>query len=145
MITSIEVLSPTNKAKGDGLDAYARKRRNVLSSQTNLVEIDLLREGIRPMPQPTECDASRCRYMLSVSRATKREQYELYPVALNESLPRFNIPLREPDPDVPLDLQAAFDRCYESGAYEDLLDYSQPPGVVMTELERGWLSQSLGK
>lgn len=141
VITAIEVLSPTNKAKGDGLEAYTRKRRNVLSSQANLVEIDLLREGVRLIPQPIECNVSRCRYMIGVNRATNRLQYELYPVALNEALPKFNIPLREPDPDVPLDLQAAFDRCYESGAYDDLVDYNQPPSAVMTELERGWFVQ----
>jgi Protein of unknown function (DUF4058) len=143
VVTAIEVLSPTNKAKGDGLEAYARKRRSVLSSQTNLVEIDLLREGVRLIPQPAECDVSRCRYMIGVNRATKREQFELYPVALNETLPKFNIPLREPDPDVPLDLQAAFERCYEGGAYDDLVDYNQPPSAVMTELEREWMNQSL--
>ncbi|MCS6846311.1 MAG: DUF4058 family protein, partial [Anaerolineae bacterium] len=143
VVTVIEVLSPANKALGGEAEEYARKRRELLGSQANLVEIDLLSQGVRPFPQPAECDAARCRYMVGVSRATDRSRYELYPIALADVLPRFRVPLRPPDPDVPLDLQAVFSRCYDEGAYGDLLDYTQPPATVLTESERSFVAQRL--
>jgi len=46
LVTTVEVLSPSNKTPGSpGRDLYLRKQREVLGSQTNLVEIDLLRGG----------------------------------------------------------------------------------------------------
>jgi hypothetical protein len=143
VVTVIEVLSPTNKMANSGFEEYTRKRRELLGSQVNLVEIDLLSQGIRPFPQPVDCDAARCRYMIGVSRAAQRDQYELYPIALNEMLPRFGIPLRAPDADVPLDVQSVFARCYDEGAYDDLIDYAQPPSVVLTEAERVFVSRRM--
>ena len=46
LVTIIEFLSPTNK-RGDGRKQYLRKRNWVLRSATSLVEIDLLRKGLR--------------------------------------------------------------------------------------------------
>ena len=40
VVTAIEILSPSNKAPGEGRDASEEKRRQVLSTLTNLVEID---------------------------------------------------------------------------------------------------------
>ncbi|GEM_PF-1519350 len=45
LITTIEILSPTNKRTGKGRQIYEEKRTQVLASRTNLVEIDLLRKG----------------------------------------------------------------------------------------------------
>ena len=45
VVTAIEILSPSNKAPGEGREAYEEKRRQVLSTRTNLVEVDLLRGG----------------------------------------------------------------------------------------------------
>ena len=57
VVTALEMLSPSNKAPGEGRDAYEAKRRQVLSTLTNLVEIDLLRGG-KPMemqpPAPSD-------------------------------------------------------------------------------------------
>ncbi len=43
VITVIELLSPKNKRSGQGREAYEKKRRAILSSETHLIEIDLLR------------------------------------------------------------------------------------------------------
>src|SRR5262249_43029515 len=43
VITVIEFLSPANKAGGEGQKLYLQKQRELLHSQTNLVEIDLVR------------------------------------------------------------------------------------------------------
>src|SRR5262245_35509774 len=46
LVTSIEILSPTNKTPGEpGRDLYLRKQREILNSKVHLVEIDLLRGG----------------------------------------------------------------------------------------------------
>ena len=46
LVTSIELLSPANKAAGEqGRELYLRKQREILQSKVHLVEIDLLRGG----------------------------------------------------------------------------------------------------
>ena len=54
LVTSIEVLSPSNKRPGtEGWKLYQRKRQSLLLADVNLVEIDLLRAGQRmPMFDP---------------------------------------------------------------------------------------------
>ena len=49
VITVIEVLSPINQRAGKGRLDYENKRAMILSSSSNFVEIDLLRQG-PPMP-----------------------------------------------------------------------------------------------
>jgi Protein of unknown function (DUF4058) len=44
VVTVIELLSPKNKRSKVGREAYLQKRRQIMMSQTHLVEIDLLRE-----------------------------------------------------------------------------------------------------
>ena len=39
----------------------------------------------------------------------------------------YPVPLRHPDPDVPLDLNYALQAIYERAAYDLSIDYSQPP------------------
>ena len=42
VITAIELLSPLNKRPGSGRDKYLRKRLEIFTTYTHLVEIDLL-------------------------------------------------------------------------------------------------------
>ena len=52
LVTVLEVLSPSNKRRGDG-DEYITRRQEYLRSSAHLMEIDLLRAGHRvPMRQP---------------------------------------------------------------------------------------------
>ena len=44
---------------------------------------------------------------------------------MEERLPAIGIPLLPGDADVPLDLQAAFDRAYDAGPYGREIDYSR--------------------
>ena len=53
------------------------------------------------------------------------------------------VPLREPDPDVMLDLQATFTRCYDNGGYTDFVDYEQPPPTSLSPEEATWLESLL--
>ncbi len=50
VVTVIEIFSQKNKRRGEGRNAYVKKRLQVLESYTNLVEIDLLRDG-KPIQQ----------------------------------------------------------------------------------------------
>ena len=52
LITLIEIVSPSNKRPGPDRQAYERKQRKVLESDASLVEIDLLRDGRRILPEP---------------------------------------------------------------------------------------------
>ena len=49
LVTAIEILSPVNKRPGhEAHKSCLRKRRELLRSEANLMEIDLLRGGERP-------------------------------------------------------------------------------------------------
>ena len=47
------------------------------------------------------------------------------------------------DPDAVLDLPAAFDRCYEVGGYDLLVNYAKAPPVALSESESAWLRNLL--
>ena len=78
---------------------------------------------------------------MCVNRKPERYLFELYPVPLQRRLPRIGVPLREPDPDVVLDLQAVFARCYDNGGYADFVDYRQPPPVSLSDEESAWIEE----
>jgi len=144
VVTVIELLSPTNKT-GQGTEEYRRKHIELLHSRANLVEIDMLSQGIQPFPRPEACDAAACRYVIGVSRASDRSQYVLYPFSLGDMLPKFAMPLSPPDADVALDLQRVFNQCYLDGAYDDLIDYTRAPDVPLTEAEQSSVASILAK
>ncbi len=124
LVTVIEILSPVNK-HGDGFQEYVDKRTALLQTRTHLLEIDLLRSGERiPL---TGGELPPASYYVFLSRFTRRPVSEVWPVGLREPLPTVPIPLLPPDPDVPLQLQAAIEACFELVGYERLLDYTQPP------------------
>lgn len=128
LVTLLEVVSPANKEAGPGREAYLAKQRETRARECHLVEIDLLRRGRHVLGVPEE-DAARLRpydYLVCVNRWTRRTRYELYPRRLRERLPRIALPLAEPDPDVPLDVQAALEQVYWEGRYMLRLRYDQP-------------------
>lgn len=128
IVTAIEVLSPDNKMPGDGRTSYLRKGDELWQAHANLVEIDLLRGGQPTVRVPVARLASLdpFSYLVAVSRWFP-SQFELYPFGLRDRLPKFAIPLAHGDPDVVLDLQGIFARCWESGPYPELLKYDQTP------------------
>ncbi|HDQ73567.1 MAG TPA: DUF4058 family protein [Chloroflexi bacterium] len=143
VVTVIEMLSPANKASGPGRDLYRRKQAQILDSPVNLIEIDLLSTGQPTVALPIEVVAGlpAHRYLIGVRRAAQPDQAEVYPIPLSRRLPAVNVPLREPDPDVVLDLQALFTRCYDNGGYGDLIDYRQPPPIapMLEPEEAAWI------
>lgn len=140
VVTVIEVLSPSNKTPGLGMELYLRKQKDLLHSHANLVEIDLLSQG-EPVVAAYQYDRDPLppyRYLVCVSRAYQRETLNAYPLSLQSHLPRFGVPLRAPDRDVLVDLQQVFERCYDNGGYQYLIDYSKPPAAPLNVNEELW-------
>ena len=144
VVTAIEFVSPTNKAPGEGRDAYLKKRAEFLDSDSNLVEIDLTRSGdwtklMRPYRVPVEY---RTAYRVSIRRVSRRDKAELFPVTIRQRLPVIPIPLRASDPDVRLDLQDLLARAYDAGRY-DTIDYTHPPQPPLEGEDAAWADQLL--
>lgn len=146
VVTLIEILSPTNK-EGKGREQYLNKREELLDTEANLVEIDLLGYGEQTiLPDYIHIvEPADWRYLISISRAERRWEnaLEIYAIPLRERLPRCRIPLRPPDPDAVLDLPSVFTRCYDAGGYDLLIDYSQPPPVPLSDAEKEWAASLL--
>lgn len=146
LVTSIEVLSPTNKSPGErGRDLYLRKQREVLDSPAHLVEIDLLRGGTHTTAVPLDRLMARVGPFddhVSVHRSDRFEDFFVYPVRLDEPLPEVGIPLLPGDTDVSIDLQAAFDRAYDSGPYRRRVRYAETePVPPLSPHRREWAAQ----
>jgi len=123
LVTVIEILSPVNKW-GDGARESVPRRRDLLATNTHLLEIDLLRRGGRlPFAEPLP----PAPYYAFLSRFDRRPVTEVWAIALRQSLPSLPVPLLPPDEDVVLDLQTAVNACFDLVGYERLLDYDQPP------------------
>lgn len=147
LITLIEILSPSNKRRGPDREAYRAKQREVLESDAHLIEIDLLRSGDRVMPdvnltalihqldQPVD-------YLVLVNRAWRRGgvlAYQVFPFGLREWLPCIPVPLKQDEPEVPLDLQFVFNRAYDGGPYRrGAVDYNRPPEPPLSGDDAGW-------
>lgn len=123
VVTVIEVLSPSNKRAGDGRDQYEKKRSDILGSQTNLIEIDLLRAG-RPMPMNI---AGTNHYRMIVSRAYERPRADFYLFSVRDLIPSIPIPLLHGDEEPLLDLNHILHDLYELSAYDMFVKYDRPP------------------
>jgi hypothetical protein len=152
LITLIEIVSPSNKRPGPDRKAYARKQREVLRSDANLIELDLLRAGRRVLtdlglaemierlkPKPT--------YVVLVNRAWRRGggliTCQVFPAFLREPLPCIAVPLKEGEPEIALDLQDIFDRVYDTGPYRrGAVDYAGPvPAPALDEADAVWAAE----
>ena len=135
VVTAIELLSPANKTPGVGREEYRRKQRDVLGSETHLLEIDLLRGGEHAVAVPERALRARCGlwdYLICLHRAGHGWEYEVWPRSLRQRLPRVLVPLTEGHVGVPLDLQAALDRVYDGGAFDRSVDYRADPNPPLS-------------
>jgi hypothetical protein len=128
IVTIIELLSPANKsAVGPGYEAFRQKRKQVLASQTHWIEIDLLHAGERLPAVAGESD-----YYALLKRVGEY-RYAVWYFDLRDRMPTIAVPLRPPDEDVALDLQAAFEDAYARGYYGESIDYD-PERVPLPRL-----------
>lgn len=129
LVTGIEILSPINKAAGSGRDLYLRRQKETLASGANLVEVDLLSRGRHSLAVPAHLlgPLPEWNYLVSLARADRPNEYEVYPVPLRARLPRIRITLKSGDEDAVLDLQAAMNQAYDEGPFADRIDYATDP------------------
>jgi hypothetical protein len=141
LVTSIEVLSPSNKHPGtEGWELYQRKRQSLLLGDVNLVEIDLLRGGQRmPMLDPWPDSP----YTLLVARAKKAQLCRVSAAHFRRLLPLLPVPLAKPDPDVTLELQPMIDAIYQRSRYERSIEYDKPSTPPLDAAAAAWLEQQL--
>ncbi|MFN9394285.1 MAG: DUF4058 family protein [Pseudanabaena sp.] len=141
VITVIEILSPKNKRTGEGREAYLRKRRRFLATQTHLIEIDLLRsnssflQGQLPLSD----------YHILISRSHERPNADLYAFSIRDRIPNFPIPLRQGELEPILDLQALVHQIYQRGRYDLAIDYSQLPQPSLSMEEEAWVRSVIEK
>jgi hypothetical protein len=141
LVTSIEVLSPSNKKRfGPGWKRYLRKRQALLLGRANLVEIDLLRRGDRmPMLDPLP----KSPFYVLVARAEKAPVCQAWPAFFDRPLPAIPIPLSKPDPDISLELQPMVDAIYERSRYAQDIDYSQSLSPPLSAEQQNWFQERL--
>jgi hypothetical protein len=144
LVTVIELLSPTNKLELADRDRYFRKHHGFVSGGANLVEIDLVRKGAPVFPAPVRDVLQRAAavYGISVSRAARPAENEVYPIRLREHLPAIRVPLRPADADAVLDLQPLIDQCHERGRYH-LLNYRLDLDPPLPPEDAAWVDQIL--
>ncbi|MFN8486703.1 MAG: DUF4058 family protein [Caldilineaceae bacterium] len=141
LITCIALLSPVNKRE-PGLKPYQEKRRRLLAAGVHLLEIDLLRRGVRAFQHPRLPESP---YLITLTRAPAKAT-ETWPLTLRDRLPFLPVPSRPPDADVSFDLQAAFDEMYEEAAYDLSINYQEsPPPPALSAEDTAWMRKLLGQ
>jgi hypothetical protein len=142
LVTVIEVLSPSNKRDGaEGRQEYLKRRNEFLRSQVHLVEIDLLRGGLRaPTDQLLKPSTHYC---VLVHRASARPFAKALEWTIRERLPVIPVPLAPGDADASVALQEVFDRAYERAGYDYLRDYTQPLFPALYGTDAQWVKEVL--
>jgi hypothetical protein len=136
VVTSIELLSPSNKLRGEDRNQFIAKRRTILDSHAHYVEIDLLRGGPR---LPVE-GLPRCDYYALISRAESRPDVEIWPCGLRQRLPEISIPLRASDKDISLDLSDVLQMAFELGSYDAVI-YRRSPDPPLSVEDQAWADE----
>lgn len=140
LITAIEILSPTNK-RGQGRDEYLEKRARILQSDTHLLEIDLLRGGLRI---PMESALPAAPYFVFLSRSNNRPLTDIWPIHLNQPLPeKIPVPLADGDSDAVMSMQAAMSATYDLLRYDLAIDYSQSLRPKLDADAQKWVTKLL--
>jgi Protein of unknown function (DUF4058) len=152
VVTVIEVLSPINKT-GRGREQYRAKQQDVVGSSAHLLEIDLLRGGQHTVAVEEKRLFARHKapwdYVVCLHRAGFGEQFTCWPFTMRESLPMILCPLADGVPEQALDLGVLFSKCYDTGPFRRLVDYTQPPVPRLSSedalLVKGILSSEGGR
>lgn len=131
VITTVEILFPANK-RGEGRKKYENKRQQVLQSFTNLVEIDLLRDG-EALPMAGQERTSH--YRILISRGATRPVADLFAFNVGDRLPTFFLPLQPDDIEPLVDLQQIINDLYTQLGYGYFINYRNPPPTPWTQAE----------
>ena len=138
VVTTVELLSPSNKSASGDRAAYLAKRQRLQLAGTNLVEIDLLRDGRRlPLDGLPACD-----YYALACRASAWPDVRVWPVDLRDRLPVVLVPLADGDPEAAVDLRAPFDRVYDDARYAGYV-YQADPDPPLPPADAEWAGNLL--
>ncbi|HIE27097.1 TPA: DUF4058 family protein [Candidatus Poribacteria bacterium] len=139
VVTVIEVLSPSNKAPGAERDEYESKRRQVLATLTNLVEIDLLRAGEPMEMQPL----LKSDYRILVRAGWERPRARLYAFSVRQPIPDLPVPLRYGEKEAVLAVGKLLSEIYDRARYDIRLNYRQPPEILLSSEDSAWADELL--
>lgn len=142
LVTLVDAVSPANKTLSDGRGAYLEKRQEGRAASANLVEIDLVLQGL-PLLDYSREGLPEWDFAVTVTRCSQPEKYEIYTSTLAKRLPRFRLPLAADDRDTVVDLQAAFLRSFDQGDFAKQIDYQRDPATRLTDDNRTWIDHLL--
>ena len=112
----------------------------LLVRNVHLVELDFLLGGKR---LPLRVPLPAADYYAFVAHAGRRPDCDVYSWTMPEPLPALPIPLRAPDPDIVVDLDAVYATAYLRGGYQRDIDYALPPPVTVSEDRQRWIAERL--
>lgn len=148
IVSTIELLSPANKAPGrEGQAPYLRKQEQILQSDVHLLEIDLLRAGMHTVAISRERlleirGGAEWDYLVSLHRADTGI-FEGWARTVREALPVVSLPLSDGFADVIVDLRAIFDRVYDDANYPRFVDYSGKADPPLSAEDVAWADRLL--
>jgi hypothetical protein len=137
LVAVVELLSPANKEQ-PGHGDYLSKRERLLQQDIHLIEIDLLRAGRR---LPMKGDMPSGQHFIYLARAEERPVIQVYGWPLHQSLPAIPFPLRAPDSDIWINLQAVFALAFNRGGFQRRIHYDQPPPGPLSDADRTWVQE----
>ena len=141
LVTAMELLSPSNKAPGEGgLAAYLEKRAELLTCRCHLIELDLLRGGER-LPMVGKLPPGD--YFAYVGRTGRKPRCEVIGWPLAAAIPNIPIPLMPDDPECLLDLQSVFHTAYDAAFFDRRLPYDQPLNPPLHKEDAAWVKAAL--
>jgi hypothetical protein len=135
LVAVLELLSPANK-EYPGRTEYLAKRLALFYQKIHLIELDLLRCGHR---LPMQIPLPPADYYYLVSRGDQRPDCQVYSWTLKQPLPKLPVPLRDPDPDILIDLGAVFTTAYERGRFRRRINYLAPAPAQFGDADRRWV------
>ncbi|MBL8864440.1 MAG: DUF4058 family protein [Planctomycetia bacterium] len=141
VITAIELLSPANKNRSQHYDAYVAKREEYLAGNTSLVEIDLLRAGVRP-PMFTDTPPVDD-YYLFVCAADRFPRASIWAFGVRDRIPNLEVPLRPREPSAVLDLNGMVHATYDENRYSERIEYSKQPKPPFRGGAKEWVDRRL--
>jgi hypothetical protein len=116
------------------------KRNEILQSQANLVELDLLRGGARlPLLGPVPAGD----YYVIVSRRERRPKVDVFAWTLRNELPEVPIPLKPEDPEAKLNVQKVFSIVFDRARYDHSLDYLAAVVPALSAEDADWAAKLL--
>lgn len=139
VVTVLELLTPIHKHDPEQRE-YLSERDAWHGQRVNLVEVDLLLSGVRiPFPGPLpEGD-----FYAMLLRTNLPRRQDVYWWRLQDPLPVIPIPLEGLEENIVSDLQEVYTTMFDRAAYDQLVQYNQPIGIVLRSSMREWVDERL--